>query len=34
VVGEEGFDSGGDGGRGVIGLCHDCTEWNDSTLDE
>lgn len=29
-VGELGFDGGGDGGRGVMGECHDCTLWKES----
>lgn len=30
VAGESGCDMGGDGGRGVMGECHDCTLWKES----
>jgi hypothetical protein len=31
-VGDDGWEAGGEGGE--IGECQDCTEWNDSMLDE
>jgi hypothetical protein len=34
MVGEAGFDWGGESGSGVIGLCQDCTEWKESALEE
>ncbi len=29
-MGELGFDTGGEGGSGVIGECHDCVLWKES----